>query len=687
MNRNNQAEQMKAPGFWYTFLHTIKASFLSRDTILIFAGAIAFYLIFYAWPYGNQQIQHVPSAVLDLDRSAAARRLVTAMDASPAISVVRITQDEGEAMEAFRREEFSVLITIPKDFEKSLTRGENVTVHVLGNGAFPVKARAVQAALGGVVTDKTKLLDDAAVYATGLPGTSVHSHHQAAPGLRVQYMYNEIGGYGNYTVPVVGPVIIQAVMLMAITMALGGWLVAARREPFVEAALDRPLHRGAAVWLAFTLITFLWFVYMQGFDFWWHEYGSMRSVAATLGTGLLFSASVASFGMAVTILLGSNRWSSQAVVMISAPAVFISGGIWPMTNVLSEPVFALSLFIPTSPAVPALLAASQDGALTESLLGNPRHSDALLSLDGAPSRAPPRLARGRRTGLQPRRPQARALRQDRPALRLGLLRQQHMQFIDSHSHLNSDAFDEDRDEVIARMKAAGMAAAMVIACEDDELPKLEALLAEHPGWLFGAWALHPEFPDKPEPTVERIAEICSRPGFAAVGETGLDFYWCKEPLDWQRARFRRHIEAAKAIGKPLIIHARDSEREALEILRDMHAGDVGFVMHCFCGDTDTALAVVGAGGHVSFTGNLTFKRNEALRETARALPLESLLLETDCPYMAPVPKRGKRCEPQYVEYVAECLAGLFGVDKAHVARQTTANAVRLFRLPIRLEEA
>lgn len=368
MNRNNQAEQMKAPGFWYTFLHTIKASFLSRDTILIFAGAIAFYLIFYAWPYGNQQIQHVPSAVLDLDRSAAARRLVTAMDASPAISVVRITQDEGEAMEAYRREEFSVLITIPKDFEKSLTRGENVTVHVLGNGAFPVKARAVQAALGGVVTDKTKLLDDAAVYATGLPGTSVHSHHQAAPGLRVQYMYNEIGGYGNYTVPVVGPVIIQAVMLMAITMALGGWLVAARREPFVEAALDRPLHRGAAVWLAFTLITFLWFVYMQGFDFWWHEYGSMRSVAATLGTGLLFSASVASFGMAVTILLGSNRWSSQAVVMISAPAVFISGGIWPMTNVLSEPVFALSLFIPTSPAVPALLAASQDGALTESIL-------------------------------------------------------------------------------------------------------------------------------------------------------------------------------------------------------------------------------------------------------------------------------------------------------------------------------
>ena len=259
-----------------------------------------------------------------------------------------------------------------------------------------------------------------------------------------------------------------------------------------------------------------------------------------------------------------------------------------------------------------------------------------------------------------------------------------MFFIDSHSHLNSDAFDDDRDEVIARMKAAGMVAAMVIGCEADDLPKVETLLASHPGFLFGAWALHPEYPDHPEPSLETIIEICSRPEFVAVGETGLDFYWCKEPLDWQRARFRRHIEAARALNKPLIIHARDSEREALEILREMHAGDMGFVMHCFCGDTDTAKGVVDAGGYVSFTGNLTFKRNDALRETAAQLPLERLLLETDCPYMAPVPKRGKRCEPQYVEYVAECLATLHGVDKARVADQTTANAISLFKLPLTL---
>jgi len=164
---------------------------------------------------------------------------------------------------------------------------------------------------------------------------------------------------------------------------------------------------------------------MQGFDFWWHEYGSMRSVAATLGTGLLFSASVASFGMAVTILLGSNRWSSQAVVMISAPAVFISGGIWPMTNVLSEPVFALGLY-----GVLAPVAAVHEMERRREIEERLNAEDSPIGKDG----------------------------------RLGLLRQQHMQFIDSHSHLNSDAFDEDRDEVIARIGESVRAASQAAPC-------------------------------------------------------------------------------------------------------------------------------------------------------------------------------------------------------------------------------
>jgi TatD DNase family protein len=261
-----------------------------------------------------------------------------------------------------------------------------------------------------------------------------------------------------------------------------------------------------------------------------------------------------------------------------------------------------------------------------------------------------------------------------------------MHFIDTHGHLNSEAFDADREAVIARMKEAGMLGALVIGCEESELPGVRALVAAHPGFLFGAWALHPEYADKPDPSAERIAEIVSEPGMVAVGETGLDYYWCKEPLDWQRSRFRTHIEAAKAAGKPVIVHARDAEADALKILAEEHAGDVGFVLHCFCGDLKTALGVIDAGGYVSFTGALTFKRNEALRKIAAALPLDRLLLETDCPYMAPVPLRGKRCEPQFAALVGECIAGLKGVSPEEVGRVTTQNAVKLFHLPIHIPE-
>lgn len=253
-------------------------------------------------------------------------------------------------------------------------------------------------------------------------------------------------------------------------------------------------------------------------------------------------------------------------------------------------------------------------------------------------------------------------------------------FIDTHCHLTAPQFDDDRDAVVARMKAAGMTAAVTIACDDEDLPKLAALLPQYEGFLFGAWAVHPEYPDHREADVDEIAEVASRPGMVAVGETGLDFYWCKEPLDWQRARFRTHIAAARKVGKPLIIHARDSEAQALEILRETRAGDMGFVMHCFCGDAETALAVVDAGGMVSFTGNLTFKKNDALREVARAVPLANLMIETDAPYMAPVPYRGKRCEPQYSLEVARTIADVKGLPFDEVLPQITANSRRFFRV-------
>lgn len=257
-------------------------------------------------------------------------------------------------------------------------------------------------------------------------------------------------------------------------------------------------------------------------------------------------------------------------------------------------------------------------------------------------------------------------------------------FIDSHCHLTDRAFDADREETIARMKAAGMPAAVTIGCEDGDIAPLRALLDAHPGFLFGAWAVHPEYPDAREADVDEIAERASEPGMCAVGETGLDFYWCKEPLDWQRDRFRRHIAAARLAGRPLIVHARDAEDAALEILKAEGAGDTGFVMHCFCGSPETARGVVDAGGHVSFTGNLTFRRNDALRAIAAELPLERLMIETDSPYMAPVPFRGRRCEPAYAREVGAAIAAARGLPVEEVLLATCRTTVRFFGLPVRI---
>ena len=173
--------------------------------------------------------------------------------------------------------------------------------------------------------------------------------------------------------------------------------------------------------------------------------------------------------------------------------------------------------------------------------------------------------------------------------------------------------------------------------------------------------------EHPEVTLERIIDVCCAPEMVAVGETGLDYHWCKGDLTWQKNRFRRHIEAALHLKKPIIVHAREAEDDALAILTEMHAGDAGFVLHCFGGTTDCALRAVDAGGLVSFTGVVTFKSAAALAETA-------------CPYMAPVPYRGKRNEPAFVAKVAEKIAAVKDLSFDEVARVTTENALNFFHL-------
>lgn len=255
-----------------------------------------------------------------------------------------------------------------------------------------------------------------------------------------------------------------------------------------------------------------------------------------------------------------------------------------------------------------------------------------------------------------------------------------MRLFDSHSHINGPEFDADRPEVLAHMHEAGLEGAMVVACDYGEEEKLFDVLDMAPGYLFGAWALHPEYKERRECTVDEIIAICRDPRIRAVGETGLDYHWCKGDLAWQKNRFARHIEAAKILGKPVIVHAREAESDALDILSAHDAGSVGFVMHCFGGTLDDARRTLDLGGLLSFTGVLTFKSARGLRDIAAQLPLDRMMVETDCPYMAPVPYRGKRCDPAFVTETAKMLALLKGVDPEEAAAVTTDTARRFFKL-------
>lgn len=251
---------------------------------------------------------------------------------------------------------------------------------------------------------------------------------------------------------------------------------------------------------------------------------------------------------------------------------------------------------------------------------------------------------------------------------------------DSHCHINSREFDEDRDETVQRMRDAGLVGALVLGCEVVEQEPLLALLRRYPGYLYGAWALHPEYENVSEVSTDEIIRFCSHPSIVAVGETGLDYHWCQGDLTWQKERFVRHIQAAKALNKPLVIHAREAENDAVDILQKYNAGDVGFVLHCFGGDLTTAQRAIDIGGLISFTGVLTFKNAQPLRDVAKALPMDRIMIETDCPYMAPVPFRGKRNEPAYVGAVARSLADIHETDAHEVAEITTATAKKFFKL-------
>ncbi len=251
--------------------------------------------------------------------------------------------------------------------------------------------------------------------------------------------------------------------------------------------------------------------------------------------------------------------------------------------------------------------------------------------------------------------------------------------IDSHCHLPLiEASESAQDDIIARAVAAGVSQMLCVSVDLETFPGVAAVAARSPR-VWASVGVHPNTEaDAHDPTVSELVELAARHGVVALGETGLDYFRSTGDLEWQRDRFRVHIAAAREIGRPLIVHCREAAADVIRILQEERAADVGGVMHCFVDDWDTASAAMDLGFYISLSGIVTFKTATALQETARRLPLERLLVETDSPWLAPVPRRGQRNEPAYVRHTADYLATLREEGLPVLAEATTRNFHQLF---------
>ncbi len=252
-------------------------------------------------------------------------------------------------------------------------------------------------------------------------------------------------------------------------------------------------------------------------------------------------------------------------------------------------------------------------------------------------------------------------------------------FIDSHCHIDFPDFDAGVSPLLANMQAAQVDAALCVSVNMENFPRVLAAAVAYPN-IYASVGVHPDHDEGREPDVAELVETARHPRVVAIGETGLDYYrMAKEDVDWQRARFRTHIRAARQVGKPLIIHTRNAAADTLAIMEDEQAHQAGGVMHCFTESWEVAEAALAMGFYISFSGIVTFKSAKDLKEVARRVPLERMLIETDSPYLAPMPHRGKRNEPAYVRHVAEEIARLRGDTLEQVGTVTSRNFYNLFK--------
>ena len=250
-------------------------------------------------------------------------------------------------------------------------------------------------------------------------------------------------------------------------------------------------------------------------------------------------------------------------------------------------------------------------------------------------------------------------------------------YIDSHAHIDFDDLASQGDALFERMQAARVSHVVCIGVSLENFPRVLAV-AQARDNVFATVGVHPEHTEGEEPDVARLLALAADPKVIAIGETGLDYYWHKDQPEWQRERFRVHIRAARGAGLPLVIHTRDSAADVLRILEEEGAGEVGGVMHCFTETLAVAEAAIALGFHISFLGILTFKNATQIKEVAASIPLDRILIETDSPYLAPVPYRGKLNEPSYVPHVAAEIARLRGIPLETVEQATAINFRRCF---------
>jgi TatD DNase family protein len=258
-------------------------------------------------------------------------------------------------------------------------------------------------------------------------------------------------------------------------------------------------------------------------------------------------------------------------------------------------------------------------------------------------------------------------------------------FVDSHCHLDFPEYAGQIPDILARMKEAQVNHAMCISVDMPDFPNVLALAESHPN-LFATVGTHPDYEDTPEPTENQLVELAQHPKILAIGETGLDYYRMGDKtyqeMEWQRDRFRTHIRAAIRVKKPLIIHTRSASEDTIRIMKEEGASQVAGVMHCFTESLEVAKASMEQGFYISFSGIVTFKSAKDLQETCKQIPLERMLIETDSPYLAPIPNRGKTNEPSWVAHVAQFIADLRGISVDEVAQHTTHNFKTLFKAPI-----